>query len=139
MPEHEYHTHRRSVDPEDVFLYLIALFLPPLPVFIRCGLWTNQFLLNVLLTLMFGLPGTLHSIYIVYTTSSVTGDANRRVAYDDYERLVEEERRTDIVPETTPTPTQEHTEGSSAANSDFPPPYTTSDIHQATDNKVQLP
>ncbi|ODV76437.1 YqaE/Pmp3 family membrane protein CYBJADRAFT_117950, partial [Cyberlindnera jadinii NRRL Y-1542] len=58
-----------SVDPEDVFLYLIAFFFPPLPVAIRSGFWTKQVLLNVLLTMMFGLPGTLHSIYIIYVTS----------------------------------------------------------------------
>jgi uncharacterized membrane protein YqaE (UPF0057 family) len=126
--------HRRSVDAEDIFLYVIAFFFPPLPVFIRSGFWTNQFLLNVLLTMMFGLPGTLHSIYIVYITSPITGNQGRRVAHSDYERLAESDQPALQVSSqdtyNTPGP-------SGDLSSDQPPPYSTGDIHEATDNKVQ--
>lgn len=136
--EQHLQTHRRSVDPEDVFLYLIAFFFPPLPVAIRSGFWTKQLLLNVLLTMMFGLPGTLHSIYIIYITSPVTGDQARRVAYPDYERLPEGNDQTDTSTQTGPVYSDQAITGTSVIIEEQPPSYTPSDIHRATDNKVQL-
>ena len=45
---------------------LLAIFLPPVSVLLQKGLGV-QFLLNILLTLMFGLPGMIHAIYLLVT------------------------------------------------------------------------
>jgi uncharacterized membrane protein YqaE (UPF0057 family) len=124
--------HRSSVAAEDIFLYFIAIFLPPIPVFIRTGFWTKEFRLNVLLTLMCGLPGSVHSIYIVYITSPITGHQGRRVPHSDNERLAENNNPAPQVPSqdtyNVPGP-------SSGFSSDQPPPYSTSDIREATNKE----
>ncbi|ONH65028.1 Plasma membrane proteolipid 31 [Cyberlindnera fabianii] len=121
-----------NIDPADVFLYILAFFFPPLPVALRQGFWTNQLLLNVLLTMLFGLPGTLHAIYIVYITSPITGHPERRVRIggDDYESLIENHDQTSSVP---------YNAGSSSttANTAAPPPYEESTVITSTDNKIQ--
>lgn len=43
--------------------YIIAIFLPPLAVFL-CGK-PFQALLNILLTLMFWVPGVIHALLVV--------------------------------------------------------------------------
>ncbi|MFL4471300.1 YqaE/Pmp3 family membrane protein [Tateyamaria armeniaca] len=47
-----------------LLLIIIALILPPVAVAILLG-FGKQFWLNVLLTLLFFLPGTVHAIWIV--------------------------------------------------------------------------
>lgn len=49
----------------DAILCVIALILPPLPVAIKRGLCSCDFLLNVLLCLIGVLPGLVHAWYIV--------------------------------------------------------------------------
>lgn len=89
---------------------------------------------------MFGLPGTLHSIYIVYITSPVTGDQARRVAHTDYERLVENDRPValPVDDEYQEGEEQQGVSSSSGQNAEQPPPYASGDVHETTDNKVQL-
>lgn len=43
---------------------LLAIFLPPVAVLLTNGIGL-QFLLNVLLTLFFVLPGTIHALWLV--------------------------------------------------------------------------
>ncbi|KAI9635384.1 uncharacterized protein MKK02DRAFT_44071 [Dioszegia hungarica] len=51
----------------DIVLYIIAFFVPPASVVVKrgCG---GQFWLNILLTLLGGIPGLIHAIYIVAVT-----------------------------------------------------------------------
>ncbi|MCB1648282.1 MAG: YqaE/Pmp3 family membrane protein [Pseudomonadales bacterium] len=44
--------------------YIIAIFLPPLAVFL-CGK-PLQALLNILLTLLFWVPGVIHALLVVH-------------------------------------------------------------------------
>ncbi|CDK26554.1 unnamed protein product [Kuraishia capsulata CBS 1993] len=57
----------------DVLLYVIAFFVPPFPVLVRKGFWTSEFLLCLILSLIFHLPGIAYSCYIVFDTSVLTG------------------------------------------------------------------
>lgn len=50
----------------DVLRILIAIFIPPLGVFLEVGL-DGQFWLNLLLTLLFFIPGMIHAIYVIST------------------------------------------------------------------------
>jgi uncharacterized membrane protein YqaE (UPF0057 family) len=48
---------------------LIAIFLPPLSVFLQKGLGT-AFLLNVVLTLIALLPGSIHALWLLLGSGS---------------------------------------------------------------------
>ncbi|SSD58765.1 uncharacterized protein SCODWIG_00526 [Saccharomycodes ludwigii] len=61
---------RFSLNKNDILLILVSLVLPFYAVIVRCGFWSKDFLINILLTLMYGLPGLVHSIYIIYITST---------------------------------------------------------------------
>ncbi|TXM63705.1 YqaE/Pmp3 family membrane protein [Methylobacterium sp. WL120] len=43
---------------------LLAIFLPPIAVLVTNGIGL-QFLLNIVLTLMFGLPGMIHALWLM--------------------------------------------------------------------------
>ncbi|MGL5038020.1 MAG: YqaE/Pmp3 family membrane protein [Aeromonas sp.] len=43
---------------------LLAIFLPPVCAFIQVG-FSLQFLINIVLTLMGGLPGMVHALWLV--------------------------------------------------------------------------
>lgn len=43
---------------------ILAIFLPPVAVALRFGL-TGKFWLNLLLTLLGGLPGMIHAFYVL--------------------------------------------------------------------------
>ncbi|XAL97956.1 YqaE/Pmp3 family membrane protein [Phycisphaeraceae bacterium D3-23] len=45
---------------------LLAIFLPPVAVFMQVGLGVH-FWLNIVLTLMFGLPGVVHALWLIVT------------------------------------------------------------------------
>lgn len=47
-----------------VLLIILAIFLPPVAVAVKCGLG-KDFLINLVLTLLFFLPGMIHSLYLV--------------------------------------------------------------------------
>ncbi|KAH3685907.1 hypothetical protein WICPIJ_003096 [Wickerhamomyces pijperi] len=139
--QHFHGTHQ--IDPSDVVLYFLAFFFPPLSVYLRTGLCTKDFLLNILLTSMFGVPGTIHAIYIVYITSPVTGTSERRINRQqfDYERIVENNgprQGNSYAPEDQHL--QQQNMGSSSDHFAQPPPYeeaTSGVIKNPTDNKVQ--
>lgn len=48
----------------DVIRILIAIFLPPLAVFLQVGIGLH-FWLNILLTLMGFIPGVIHAIWVI--------------------------------------------------------------------------
>lgn len=43
---------------------LLAIFLPPVAVFLRYGL-SGKFWLNLLLTILGGVPGMIHALYVL--------------------------------------------------------------------------
>lgn len=52
-----------NVDP--VVLIILAIFLPPLAVYLYEGSWTKRCTVNVILTLLCGLPGMIHALIVV--------------------------------------------------------------------------
>ena len=50
----------------DIIKIIIAIFVPPLAVFLEVGLG-SQFWINLILTLIFFVPGVIHAIYVVLT------------------------------------------------------------------------
>lgn len=49
-----------------IIRFILAIFLPPLAAFLQVGMTTN-FWLNVALTLLGGVPGMLHALWLVVT------------------------------------------------------------------------
>ncbi|TAQ85136.1 hypothetical protein B7494_g6550 [Chlorociboria aeruginascens] len=49
----------------DIFLGLIAILFPPLPVWVKCGICSADSIINILLCMLGFLPGLLHSWYII--------------------------------------------------------------------------
>ena len=49
-----------------LILIILAIFLPPLAVFLMVGLG-RDFWINLILTLLFWLPGMIHAIYLIVT------------------------------------------------------------------------
>lgn len=45
---------------------ILAIFIPPVAVFMSVGL-TLHFWINLVLTLVGGLPGVIHALYVVLT------------------------------------------------------------------------
>lgn len=48
----------------NVIRILLAFFIPPLAVFLKVGIGL-QFWLNLLLTLLFFIPGVIHAIWVL--------------------------------------------------------------------------
>lgn len=49
----------------DWFLVLIAIFVPPLAVALKRGLFTKDFLINLILFLLGFFPGLIHALYVI--------------------------------------------------------------------------
>lgn len=49
---------------KDLLLIILSIFLPPLAAFLVVGL-SKHFLLNILLTLLGGVPGMIHALWLV--------------------------------------------------------------------------
>lgn len=49
-----------------VIKIILALFLPPVAAFLQVGIGAH-FWINILLTLLGGLPGVIHAIWLVAT------------------------------------------------------------------------
>lgn len=60
-----------SLTKDDIFLMVVSLFFPPVAVYLRQGFWSKDMLINVLLTILLGVPGFLHAVWVIYTTSSL--------------------------------------------------------------------
>ncbi|HZG41167.1 MAG TPA: YqaE/Pmp3 family membrane protein [Nodosilinea sp.] len=48
----------------DILRIIVAIFLPPLGVFLQEGIGT-QFWINILLTLLGYIPGIIHAVWII--------------------------------------------------------------------------
>ncbi|MBI3152457.1 MAG: YqaE/Pmp3 family membrane protein [Chloroflexi bacterium] len=48
-----------------VIQVILCFFIPPLAVYLKKGGIDNDFWINVVLTLLGGLPGLLHGLYVV--------------------------------------------------------------------------
>ncbi len=44
---------------------IVSLFIPPLAVYMKNGKIDNAFWINVVLTILGGLPGVIHALYVV--------------------------------------------------------------------------
>jgi uncharacterized membrane protein YqaE (UPF0057 family) len=53
-----------GTDTNKLLLCIIAFFLPPLAVGLKAGVG-GTLIINIILTLLFWLPGFLHALYIV--------------------------------------------------------------------------
>ncbi|KAI0098265.1 hypothetical protein GGR51DRAFT_431323 [Nemania sp. FL0031] len=49
----------------DLFLGVIAILFPPLPVWVKCGLCSADSIINILLCILGYIPGLLHAWYII--------------------------------------------------------------------------
>lgn len=48
-----------------VLLVILALFIPPLAVYLYEGYWTERCTINLILTLLCGLPGVIHALIVI--------------------------------------------------------------------------
>ena len=53
-----------AADTNTLLLIIIAILLPPLAVGLKAGVG-GHLVLNIILTLIFWLPGVLHAVYVV--------------------------------------------------------------------------
>lgn len=53
-----------DVSEQKLLLVIIAIFIPPLAVGLKAGVG-GQLILNIILTLLFWLPGFLHALYVI--------------------------------------------------------------------------
>ncbi|KAB2570775.1 putative stress response rci protein [Lasiodiplodia theobromae] len=60
-------SNRPPSSTSDVLLYFLALFVPPVPVFIKRGCGAD-FLINICLSILGWIPGVLHAFWIVSKT-----------------------------------------------------------------------
>ncbi|KAI3395119.1 hypothetical protein diail_1734 [Diaporthe ilicicola] len=49
----------------DIFLGVLAIIFPPLPVWVKCGICSADSVINILLCVLGFLPGLLHAWYII--------------------------------------------------------------------------
>lgn len=60
-----------TMNDNNLLKAIIAFFLPPLAVFLERGLGMS-FLINILLTALFWLPGFIHALMVVYGGKTTT-------------------------------------------------------------------
>ena len=48
-----------------VLQVIVCFFIPPLAVYMKKGVIDNTFWINVVLTILGGVPGLLHALYVV--------------------------------------------------------------------------
>jgi len=48
---------------------ILAILLPPVAAFMQVGA-TKHFVINIILTLCFGLPGMIHALWLVLTNKT---------------------------------------------------------------------
>lgn len=68
-----------SLTKNDTLLIVLSCFIPPLSIYLRQGLWSKDFVINVLLTFLFGIPGFIHAVYVIYTSSSLRQHSHHEV------------------------------------------------------------
>lgn len=50
---------------DDLLLLILAIFIPPLAVFLHEGSWNSTCWINLILTLLFWLPGIIHAFWVI--------------------------------------------------------------------------
>mgnify|MGYP003365122911 CR=1 FL=1 len=111
---------RYSINKDDLLLMVLAVFIPPLAVWRRKGVFDRDTLLNLLLFLLLFFPAIIHACYVVYETSD--------------ERATERSRGLDL---------EAHPQEEQSQAQAQPPAYDDEDEARADvplmDNKQQLP
>lgn len=52
-------------DVDKIVIIILCFFIPPLAVYLYEGSWTSRCTLNLILTLLCGLPGVIHALLVV--------------------------------------------------------------------------
>lgn len=68
-----------SLTKNDTLLIVLSCFIPPLSIYLRQGLWSKDFIINLLLTFLFGIPGFIHAVYVIYTSSSLRQHSHHEI------------------------------------------------------------
>ena len=55
-----------DISEQKLLLIIIAIFIPPLAVGLKTGIG-GHLILNIILTLLFWIPGFLHALYVILT------------------------------------------------------------------------
>ncbi|CCE61407.1 hypothetical protein TPHA_0A03300 [Tetrapisispora phaffii CBS 4417] len=63
----------------DLILYIVAFFFPPVAVLLRSGIWSQDLLLNILLTMLGYVPGMIHAFYYINITSPLRNNGTETV------------------------------------------------------------
>ncbi|XBW37474.1 hypothetical protein QEN19_003056 [Hanseniaspora menglaensis] len=63
-----------------IFLLILAVLFPPIPVIYLEGLYSKDFILNVLLLMLGYVPGVIHAIYLIFHS-----DRGSRHGYNEIE------------------------------------------------------
>lgn len=65
----------------DCFLVILAVIFPPLPVFLKRGLCSCDFLINICLCLLGWIPGMIHAWYIIlsHPNNVIADDEERQI------------------------------------------------------------
>lgn len=53
----------------NILKIVLAIFLPPVAAFLQVGI-SMHFFLNIVLTLLGGLPGVIHALWLIITKKS---------------------------------------------------------------------
>jgi uncharacterized membrane protein YqaE (UPF0057 family) len=61
----EYKKAVKASDTDKVLLIVLCFLLPPLAVYLHQGSWNNKCWLNLLLTILCGIPGVIHALIVV--------------------------------------------------------------------------
>jgi uncharacterized membrane protein YqaE (UPF0057 family) len=57
---------KQAIDNDELLMLVCAWFIPPLGVYLYEGQeWTNRVTVNLILTLLFFLPGMIHAFYLI--------------------------------------------------------------------------
>jgi uncharacterized membrane protein YqaE (UPF0057 family) len=64
LPEQHHSIAPGSTQPMDLLRIIIAIFLPPLGVFLQEGIG-KHFWINIVLTLLGYIPGIVHAVWII--------------------------------------------------------------------------
>ncbi|MHC5082511.1 MAG: YqaE/Pmp3 family membrane protein [Planctomycetota bacterium] len=51
-------------DTNKLLLIILAIFLPPIAVFLKCGAG-KDLIINIILCLLFAIPGVIHALWLV--------------------------------------------------------------------------
>jgi uncharacterized membrane protein YqaE (UPF0057 family) len=56
---------KSSSQADEILLIILAIFIPPLAVYLFEGRWTSRCTLNLILTLLCGIPGIIHAFIVI--------------------------------------------------------------------------